>query len=90
MSRLGRGFPVQPARTWLPAQASGAVTLTVADCALAPTMLFVAMVLPMLDAPSPLEGRPRLAAWWAVVQERPSVQAVHDEQRAAALAEIGR
>jgi glutathione S-transferase len=63
---------------------------TLADCALAPTMLFVAMVLPMLDAPSPLEGRPRLAAWWAVVQERPSVRAVHDEQRAAVLAEIGR
>lgn len=56
---------------------------TLADCTLAPTMLWITLVLPMLGAPSPLDGRPRLAAWWERVQERPSVQAVHAEQRAA-------
>ena len=61
-------------------------TFTVADCALAPTMLFATLVLPILGAPPPTEGRPRLAAWWERVQERPSVRAVHAEQREAAAA----
>ena len=60
---------------------------TLADCTLAPTMLWITLVLPMLGAAPPLDGRPRLAAWWERVQERPSVQAVHAEQRAA-LAEM--
>jgi glutathione S-transferase len=61
-------------------------TFTLADCALAPTMLFADMVLPMLGAAAPGESRPRFAAWWARVQERPSVAAVHAEQREAAMA----
>ncbi|MDO8431482.1 MAG: glutathione S-transferase family protein [Candidatus Binatus sp.] len=47
---------------------------TLADCAIAPTMFFVANLLPAFGAKSALEGRPRLAAWWEHVQTRPSVQ----------------
>ncbi len=47
---------------------------TLADCALAPTMFFATNLLPMFGAKSPLEGRPKLAAWWNHVQTRPSVK----------------
>ena len=47
---------------------------TLADCALAPTMFFVTNMLPGFGAKPPLEGRPKLAAWWGKVQERPSVK----------------
>jgi glutathione S-transferase len=63
-------------------------SFTLADCALAPTFLFASYVLPMLGGPAPTDGRPRVAAWWARVQERPSVRAVHEEQRAAALSQL--
>ena len=62
---------------------------SLADCALAPTMLFITLVLPMVGGPSPLDGRPKLAAWWTRVQTRPSVQAVHAEQMAAAQSHLG-
>jgi len=61
-------------------------TFSLADCTLAPTILFATFVLPMLGAGSPTDRRPRLAGWWERVQERPSVRAVHDEQRVAAAA----
>jgi glutathione S-transferase len=54
---------------------------TLADCALAPTMFFAVNLLPMFGAKPPLEGRPRLAAWWNHVQTRASVK--------KALAEMG-
>jgi glutathione S-transferase len=47
---------------------------TLADCALAPTLFFVINLLPMFGAKPPLEGRPKLARWWAHVQTRPSVK----------------
>jgi glutathione S-transferase len=53
--------------------ASGA-DFTLADCALAPTMFFAVNMLGMFGAKPPLEGRPKLAAWWAHVQTRPSVK----------------
>ena len=59
---------------------------TLADCALAPTMFYLANLLPMLGAKPALEGRPKLARWWANVQERPSVKKVLGEM-SAALAE---
>jgi glutathione S-transferase len=68
--------------------AAGAA-FTLADCALAPTMLFASFVVPMLGGGSPFDRRPRLAAWWERVQQRPSVAAVHAEQRAAAPVRIG-
>jgi glutathione S-transferase len=58
---------------------------TFADCALIPTMFFATLLLPMLGAPSPTEGRPKLAAWWAKVQERGTVQKVLAEQQAALM-----
>ena len=47
---------------------------TLADCALAPTLFFAVNLLPMFGAKPPLEGRPKLAAWWTHVQTRPSVK----------------
>ena len=54
---------------------------TLADCALAPTMFFATNMLPGFGAKPALEGRPKLEAWWTLVQTRPSVQ--------KALAEMG-
>ena len=47
---------------------------TLADCALAPTLFFAVSLLPMFGAKPPLEGRPKLAAWWTHAQTRPSVK----------------
>jgi glutathione S-transferase len=47
---------------------------TLADCALAPTMFFATNLLPGFGAKPPLEGRPKLEAWWTKVQTRPSVK----------------
>jgi glutathione S-transferase len=46
---------------------------TLADCALAPTMFFATNLMPAFGA-QPLDGRPRLGAWWKHVQTRPSVK----------------
>ena len=54
---------------------------TLADCAVAPTMFFATNMLPGFGAKPPLEGRPKLEAWWTQVQTRPSVK--------KALAEMG-
>ena len=58
---------------------------TLADCALAPTFFFMNLLLPMLGAPHFSEGHPKLTAWWAKVQERPTVQKVHAEQQQALM-----
>ncbi|MBV8774552.1 MAG: glutathione S-transferase family protein [Deltaproteobacteria bacterium] len=62
---------------------------TLADCALAPTTFFVTNVLPGFGAKTPLEHRPRLAAWWSKVQERPSVKKALDEMAEAMKAMMG-
>jgi len=46
---------------------------TLADCALAPTMFFVTNLGPAFGI-KPLDGHPKLAAWWTHVQTRPSVK----------------
>ncbi|HET9800822.1 MAG TPA: glutathione S-transferase family protein, partial [Chthoniobacterales bacterium] len=46
---------------------------TLADCAIAPTMFFMTNLLPAFGA-NPLDGRPKVAAWWKQVQTRPSVK----------------
>ena len=56
---------------------------TLADCALVPTMFFANLLGPMLGAPAPTEGHPKLAAWWEKVQQRPAVQKVLAEQQEA-------
>jgi glutathione S-transferase len=62
---------------------------TLADCALAPTTFFVTNVLPGFGAKAPLEHRPRLAAWWNLVQARPSVKKALGEMGEAMKAMMG-
>ncbi len=62
---------------------------TLADCALAPTIFFAVNLLGMFGAKPPLEGRPKLAAWWSHVQTRPSVKKALGEM-AEALAAMNR
>lgn len=59
---------------------------TLADAALAPTIFFAINLLPVFGAKPPLEGRPKLVAWWARIQERPSTKKVLGEQAAALAA----
>ncbi|MGO9607986.1 MAG: glutathione S-transferase family protein [Candidatus Binataceae bacterium] len=59
---------------------------TMADAALTPTIFFMVSILPQFGAQSPLEGRPKLAAWWRQVQERPSTKGTLGEQQAALAA----
>jgi glutathione S-transferase len=59
---------------------------TLADCALAPTLFFAVNLLPMFGAKPPLEGRPKLAAWWTHVQTRPSVKKALGEMQEALAA----
>jgi glutathione S-transferase len=47
---------------------------TLADCALAPTMFFCNVLLPSFGAKPPMEGHPKLTAWWNHVQTRPSAK----------------
>jgi glutathione S-transferase len=44
-------------------------SLSLADCTLVPLLFFATRILPMLGAPSPVEGRPRIAAWWEAIQK---------------------
>ena len=59
---------------------------TLADCAIAPTMFFAVNLLGMFGAKPPLEGRPKVAAWWTHVQTRPSVKKVLGEMGEALAA----
>jgi glutathione S-transferase len=56
---------------------------TMADAALTPTVFFLKQFLPALGSKDPFEGRPKLAAWWGQIQERPSTKKVLGEQGAA-------
>jgi glutathione S-transferase len=56
---------------------------TLADAALTPTVFFMAGFLPQFGSKGPLEGRPKLKAWWDRIQERPSTKKVLGEQQAA-------
>jgi len=59
---------------------------TMADAALTPTIFIMTNILPMFGAKSPLERRPKLTAWWAQVQERPSTKKTLGEQQTAMAA----
>jgi len=62
---------------------------TLADCALAPTTFFITNLLPGFDAKPPLEGRPKLAAWWTKAQTRPAVAKAMGEMAEALKAMLG-
>lgn len=62
---------------------------TLADCALAPTAVFLEKFLPLLGAATWTENRPKLDAWWAHVQQRPSVARGLGEHRAAIKDQFG-
>jgi glutathione S-transferase len=53
--------------------------LTLADCALAPLFFGATRLMPMAGLGSPMEGRPKLAAWWTHVQTHPAVARVFEE-----------
>jgi glutathione S-transferase len=59
------------------------VEFSLADCALAPTMVFVIAMLAAYHAKPAFEERQRLAGWWQRVQERPSVNRVLAEMNEA-------
>jgi glutathione S-transferase len=59
---------------------------TLADCALVPSMMFAVGMFRVFGVPTPFEGRPQLAAWWATCRERSSVQRVLGEMRQALAA----
>ncbi len=61
---------------------------TLADCALAPTMFFVTNLGPAFGI-KPLDGHPKIAAWWTHVQTRPTVKKALGEM-GVALAEMQR
>ena len=58
---------------------------TYADCSLIPTCFFLNLMPPMLGGKPFTEGRAKLTAWWAKVQERPTVQKVLQEQQTALM-----
>jgi glutathione S-transferase len=58
-------------------------SFTLADAALAPTIFFMTNFLPGFGSKGPGEGRPKIAAWWAAVQQHPSAKKGLDEQQAA-------
>jgi glutathione S-transferase len=72
-----------------PGSFAAGADFTLADCALAPTMCFVTNMLPGFGAKPPLEGRPKLAAWWSKVQARPSVNKALGEMNEAMKAMMG-
>jgi glutathione S-transferase len=72
-----------------PGNFAAGAEFTLADCALAPTMFFVTNMLPGFGAKPPLEGRPKLTAWWTKVQTRPSVSKALGEMGVALKAMMG-
>lgn len=53
--------------------------LTLADCALYPFFFFATRIHPVLGDKSPLEGRPKLAAWYEAAKQHPAVARVDQE-----------
>lgn len=57
--------------------------LTLADCSLHPIFFFVVRLVPALGGANPLEGRPKLSAWWGQVRQHEAVARVAEEMRQA-------
>jgi len=58
---------------------------TLADCSLAPTMLYVTVLLPLFGVPLIFIRRPKLGRWWDRVRQRSTVKQVLDEEQTALL-----
>jgi glutathione S-transferase len=57
--------------------------LTHADGALCASLFFLHNILPRFDVPKPLEGYPRLAAYWAAIGKNPHVARILGEMQEA-------
>ncbi len=57
--------------------------LTHADGALCASLFFLHNVLPRFDVPRPLEGYPRLAAYWAAIGKNPHIAKILGEMQEA-------
>lgn len=63
--------------------------LTLADCSLVPVFFFAVRIPPALGGRNPLDGRPKLQAWWNAVREHELVARVCGEMRDALAARRG-
>jgi glutathione S-transferase len=61
--------------------AAGAM-FTLADCSIAPTILYLTLVLPIFGALSAFNNRPKLTKWWSLIHTRPASKKVLSEQLA--------
>jgi len=68
---------------------SAGAELSLADCALAPVFFLLRRLMPALGAPSPLDGRPKLAKVGATVAQHPAVSKVLAEMGAAMAERMG-
>ncbi len=60
---------------------AAAKQLTHADGVLAASLLFVTTILPRFDAPKPLEGFPKIAAYWAAIGKDPHIAKILGEMQ---------
>lgn len=65
-------------------------SLSLADCGVVPILLFVQNYLPYFDQPEPLDGHPRLNAYWSRIGDDPHAARVIAEMRSAIAAKSGR
>ncbi len=60
---------------------AAAKQLTHADGALAASLLFVTTILPRFDTPRPLDGYPKVSAYWAAIGKDPHIAKILGEMR---------
>jgi glutathione S-transferase len=62
--------------------------LTLADCALVPALFMLENVVPAVGADSPIPASPKIAAYWAAIQQQPMAARVLAEMRRGLQARI--
>lgn len=68
--------------------AAGAM-FTLADCSLAPRILYLTIMMPIFGALSVFNNRPKLTKWWSLIHTRPASKKVLDEQLAELRTMLG-